>query len=228
MPESRTGLTGVRQPSASNWAPFLFLHIRRKKEEVLIRPLPKFLLDLSLDSQLPEFRLHLSASVGRLGRNSQQTVGLPWVSTALEQLSLSEQATSPINSITVLLSSVHSPHLLPSHPIHSLFWHFSVSATKMQQPRPEPQTFAAGRAYCSLFKVFTQPTKGLSLSTHSTLCPLSPPPAPLRSLSCPGLSSLPMSCCSSWMVTSGGRRKDEEPELLGLLPLCWLGTAFGS
>lgn len=65
MPGSSTGLT-LRQPSASSWAP-LFLGVQGKEEEVLIRPLPKFLLDLSLDSQLPEFRLHLSASVGRLG-----------------------------------------------------------------------------------------------------------------------------------------------------------------
>lgn len=82
----------------------------------------------------------------------------------------------------------------------------------MQQPRPEPQTFAAGRAYCSLFKVFTQPTKVLSLSMHSTLWPRYPPPAPLRSPSCRGLSSRLMSCCSSWMVTSGGRMRSQSSQ----------------
>lgn len=111
MPESRTGRT-LGSPSASSWAPFISSR-PRKKEEVLIRPLPKFLLDLSLDSQLPEFRLHLSVSVGRLGWNSQQTVGLPWVNTALEQLSLSERAHSPIRYSSAQLDSQPTSSSLP-------------------------------------------------------------------------------------------------------------------
>lgn len=126
-----------------------------------------------------------------------------WTSTWLYQLHYS----------SAQLGSRPTSSSLPPSSFFSLtfFSYFSASATKMLQSWPDPQTFAPGRAYCSLFLVFTQPTKVLLLSTHSTLCPLPPPPATLRSPSCRGLSSRLMSC-SSWMVTSGGRLRSQSPQ----------------
>lgn len=148
------------------------------------------------------------------------------MNTAPKQLSLSEPAHGSISSIIVPLSSAPGPHLLPSHPLYSLVWHFS----HIFLPRPQ-KCCSPDQIHRHLLQagLIVASSKCLHSLLKSYYCPhiqpfaLSPFPR-LLSEALPAEGCLPV----SWAAAAEWWHQEESwgAKALRAPPLWWLGTAF--